>query len=373
MKVLHICSDFANQSIYNQMISNLNKFDIKQDIYVPVRSSEEVGKNVNNELKNTKYFYAHILTKLDRINYFGKIKKTTNFIDNNSSINDIDVIHAHFLFSDGGIAYQLYKKYNKPYVVAIRNTDLNLFFKYFLHLRPYVNKILKNASTIIFLSNAYKDLFINKYIPLSDKIEIEKKIRIIPNGIEDFWHHNSPCLPKSLDNFSILYVGNFTPNKNVLLTIYSVAKLRMKGFNVTLNILGGGGSDEKKIRKLSTMHDWINLYSKTNNKEVIKEVYRKSHIFCMPSKYETFGLVYIEALSQGLPIIYTRGQGVSGYFKEGVVGYSVIPCDVDDVVKKLELIINNYHTISLNTTKYSKEFMWDKIVNDYISIYNSLL
>ena len=44
----------------------------------------------------------------------------------------------------------------------------------------------------------------------------------------------------------------------------------------------------------------------------------------MPSRYETFGLVYGEAMSQGLPIIYSKGQGVDGYFKEGTVGYGVV-------------------------------------------------
>ncbi len=355
------------------MVSNLNKFDIEQIVFAPVRTSDEVGKNKSHELSNTQYFYAHILNKIDRINYFGKIRKIKNYIDDATSMEDIDVVHAHFLFSDGGVAYQLYKKYKIPYVVAIRNTDLNFFFKYFLHLRPYANKIIQNASKIIFLSNSYKDLFLRKYFVSFNKSIIEKKIKIIPNGIEDYWHYNSNDLPKLLDNFSILYVGNFTSNKNVLSTIKSVEKLRKNGFNIKLNILGGGGSDESKIINLSKIHDWINLYSKTNNKDEIKEVYRKSHIFCMPSKYETFGLVYIEALSQGLPIIYSKGQGVSGYFDEGIVGYGVNPCNVDDIVEKLELIINNYHSISSRTIKYSKEFMWNKIAQDYFDLYKIIL
>jgi glycosyltransferase involved in cell wall biosynthesis len=58
-------------------------------------------------------------------------------------------------------------------------------------------------------------------------------------------------------------------------------------------------------------------------KEKLLNNYRNSDIFIMPSYNETFGLVYIEAMSQGLPIIYTQNEGVDGYFKEGSVGYSV--------------------------------------------------
>ena len=66
----------------------------------------------------------------------------------------------------------------------------------------------------------------------------------------------------------------------------------------------------------------------------------------MPSFHETFGLVYIEAMSQGLPIIYTKGEGIDGYFKEATVGYSVNPKDVKNIVKKIEMIIHNYNKIS---------------------------
>lgn len=46
------------------------------------------------------------------------------------------------------------------------------------------------------------------------------------------------------------------------------------------------------------------------DKTKIIDVYRDSDIFVMPSKFETFGLVYVEALTQGLHLIYTKGQGL---------------------------------------------------------------
>ena len=61
----------------------------------------------------------------------------------------------------------------------------------------------------------------------------------------------------------------------------------------------------------------------------------ESDIFVMPSRYETFGLVYVEALSQGLPVIYTRGQGFDGQIPDGEVGYSVKCNDVNEIAEKL--------------------------------------
>jgi glycosyltransferase involved in cell wall biosynthesis len=372
LKVLHICSDFAKQSIYNQLVSRLDNKLSGQDIYIPVRTADEVGRCQNKELNNTQYHYAFILNKWDRFNYFGKIKKTTNFIDQIVSIKNVDIIHAHFLFSDGGIAYNLYKKYNIPYIVAVRNTDLNLFFKYFIHLRPFALKILKGATNIVFLSNAYKDAFLEKYVSNSDKSDFLKKIKVIPNGVEDYWLQNNVLLPKSKDNFSVLYVGDFTTNKNILLTINAVSKLRLKGLDISFNIIGGGGEDEEKIKQLATENEWIHLYPRTSKREELREIYRKSHVFCMPSRYETFGLVYIEALSQGLPIIYTIGQGVSGYFEDGAVGYGVKPNNEADIAEKIELIMNNFDSMSLNSPKFAQEFSWDNISKEYIDIYINL-
>jgi len=56
----------------------------------------------------------------------------------------------------------------------------------------------------------------------------------------------------------------------------------------------------------------------------------------MPSITETFGLVYAEALSQGLPVLYTRGQGFDRQFEEGEVGYAV-DC-FDDRMHKKQLL-----------------------------------
>lgn len=92
----------------------------------------------------------------------------------------------------------------------------------------------------------------------------------------------------------------------------------------------------------------------------------------MPSRYETFGLVYIEALSQGLPIIYTLGQGVSGYFEDGTVGYGVKPNNIGDIAEKIELIMNNFDSMSLDAPKFAQAFSWDSISKEYICIYKNL-
>jgi L-malate glycosyltransferase len=83
--------------------------------------------------------------------------------------------------------------------------------------------------------------------------------------------------------------------------------------------------------------------------------------------------VYIEALSQGLPIIYSKGQGVDGYFSDGEVGYACNPDDLNSIVGCAEKIIKNYSVISKNCFKSLNQFKWQNICRDYEDIYRSVL
>ena len=373
MKVLHICSDFSKQSIYNQMVTNLSIQGINQEVYVPVRTEEEIGKNQNRNLENVNYKYSFILNKLDRINYFGKINKIEKNLTTSIDVENCDVIHAHFLFSDGGVAFNLHKKYGIPYIVAIRNTDFNVFFKYFLHLRSFALDILKNASQIIFLTPKYYEYAFENYVPKKLHADFIKKTSIVPNGVNSFWLDNVNKRDVFLknDKITFLYVGDFSKNKNIQISIQALRKIYAEGKNIEFILVGGGGDYNTEIRKLILKHsNWIKLVERTNNLEELKRIYESADIFIMPSKYETFGLVYIEAMSQGLPIIYSRGQGVDGFFEDGEVGFSVRSGDADDLMQKLYLIINNYDKISTNCNLKSKNFSWVDISKRYIGIYN---
>src|SRR5699024_11069818 len=100
--------------------------------------------------------------------------------------------------------------------------------------------ILENADHVVFLSEAYKKRVIENYIPSAKRESLEKKVSIIPNGIDNFWFENLNK-PKKKDTNSyikLLQVGNIDKNKNVRTTVKVVEQLRAKGFNVELNLVG---------------------------------------------------------------------------------------------------------------------------------------
>ena len=95
----------------------------------------------------------------------------------------------------------------------------------------------------------------------------------------------------------------------------------------------------------------------------------------MLSKKETFGLVYIESLSQGTPIIYTKGEGIDGYFRDVQVWFTFYfnNCGFLTFKKKIELIFKDYNQISNNCINESKSFNWNELSRRYIKIYNNLM
>ena len=90
----------------------------------------------------------------------------------------------------------------------------------------------------------------------------------------------------------------------------------------------------------------------------------------MPSRTETFGLVYVEAISQGLPVIYSKGEGFDGWFSDGEVGYGIHCQAYIGLYEQIKNIM--LHNIKI-TPNSIKQFSWEVINEKYMSIYNEIL
>ncbi|MFI8577869.1 glycosyltransferase family 4 protein [Rossellomorea aquimaris] len=374
MRILHICSYYIGNKLYMSLINSLSKHQFHQEVFVPVRTIEHIGKNkIDNHVSSINYIYSNILGKYDRYFYFNKVRKQMKVVEEKILNDPIDLIHAHTLFSDGGTAYKLNKKHGINYIVNVRNTDINYFYKYGIHLRPFMYKILINSEAIVFISHAYKDDMLSK-LPQRIFKKIEDKCMVIPNGINDYWHQNNMVQESNRlkeNKIRLLFIGAINNNKNLTSVIRACSELNSHGYDVLLNVVGDGPLESycRRVCKELNMSDSVIFHGYVSEMDVIKNIMKNSDIFIMPSFKETFGLVYIEAMSQGLPLIYTKRQGIDGFFKEGVVGYSVEPENIVEIVESVKLIISDYSRVTKECISKSKEFTWEKITSEYKSIY----
>jgi glycosyltransferase involved in cell wall biosynthesis len=285
---------------------------------------------------------------------------------------NFDLTHAHFLYSDGAVALQLAQLHGVPYVVTVRNTDVNVFMRYRPDLAPLCWKIAAHARRIIFISPAYRELLLER-APDGLRESLRSKACIVPNGVGNSWlEHagNDQIRAANGQSLRLLYVGDFSRNKNIATTIRAAALLN-RSRATTLTLVGGGGDGEREIDALlaTGSYPFVTRLQRVEDQSALAAIYRRHDIFVMPSFLETFGVVYIEALSQGLPIVFSRGQAVDGYFPPGTVGEAVDPRDAESVRRAVAAIAERLDAVRPQCVAAARDFAWPSIARRYVDLY----
>lgn len=361
MKVLHVCSYYGDK-FYEKMLEKqiLNRIDAQ--IYFP----RKIGTTFDRS--DVHVTTQAIFDKLDRIFFNRKINKSYKYLLNSLNVTEFDCIHAHTLFTDGAVALKLKTNLRLPYVITVRNTDINYFFKYRINLWKQGRDILSNASKIICLSKTYKMKLIEIYKKMGwDAESIDKKIEIIPNGVDDYFLENKNSNCKVPDSpIKILTVGIISKNKNQLKVCQAIES---SGYEYEYIIVGK--AKQKRYLKKIMSYDFVNIIPFLSKEKLIS-YYRSCDIFVLVSKLESFGLVYVEAMSQNMPLIFSENQGFNGQFNQGSVGYSVDSSDELEIAKKIEKILSNRKKFSKNFSKVDK-FSWENIVFKQTKIYQEII
>ena len=159
----------------------------------------------------------------------------------------------------------------------------------------------------------------------------------------------------------------------MLRLIKAILKIKEYIPNIHLDLVGGKGRQEKKIIKFVKKYpDVLFYYGEIFDRGKLQDIYSKNSVFAMPSIHETFGLVYLEALSQNLSILYTRNEGVDGLF-DVKVGEAVDPTSIDEIAKALLMILNNREAYVDNTKINFDSYRWSTIADLYMSLYSDLI
>lgn len=373
MKVLHICNDFCGSKVHANLYAELDKQGIQQTVYTYYRDASLAGKN-SFEGEATEFVYRPILSTYHRILYHKKIRDVYNDLERQlaASLQTYDLAHATTLFSDGAVALRLYKKYGVPYIVTVRNTDINEFLGYAPHTWEMGRKVLRGARKIVFISKAPMEKFCRHMAIKGLLSEISHKFVIQPNGIEDYWL-DRVCVDEKNLSHNIIYVGKFDLNKNVVRLIKAVLCLRNNYPDIHLHIVGGDGLEQKKVLKLVDGNkECLTYHGKIFDKDKLAQLFRQCSIFAMPSIFETFGLVYIEALSQGLSVLYTKDQGIDGLLDERV-GEKVNALSTQSIADGLlKMLVNRNNYFSHEVVDF-EQFRWSLIAKRYMSLYESVL
>ncbi|ENU32063.1 hypothetical protein F991_00045 [Acinetobacter sp. CIP-A165] len=350
-----------------ELISSMCKKDyIKQLIYIPIRRSQDY--NVNS-FRSDNVVFEYFNYRFNFFRFFPIFKIFLVFFGFllKKGWRNCDLIIAHNFWSDGMVAFLNSLIFKTPYVLVLRNTDINIFIPRLKHYHWLMKILIKRSEGLIFVNKKYMSDFETKYPHLYC---MSDNINFICNGVNRFWLENSGGFLNNSRSDTLIFVGAFNENKNIKFIISAVENCLKRNPELKLILVGGDESDLKKILKNKQIPGFVTVCGRINDLVVLKELYQKSKIFIMPSYFETFGLVYIEALMQGCSVIHSKGQGIDGIFDEDFIK-AVDPYDLNEISNAIEYLIANFERKSNDTKFYqnlNSSFNWDKIADQYIRV-----
>ncbi|MBN1377690.1 MAG: glycosyltransferase [Gammaproteobacteria bacterium] len=287
-----------------------------------------------------------------------------------------DILHLHAPNLLAALASLLIG--NKPKLVVHWHTDI--VGKGWLGqlVAPLEHLMLKKATTIIATSQRYAE----SSKPLQPFLE---KVRIVPLGVTPpKLNQMKTTLPSRLDEFVagrklILSVGRLTAYKGFSVLIESAKYLPD---NVAIIIAGGGelASDLARLIKSKSLENKLLLAGRVSQEE-LTALYLNAELFCLPSIFrsEAFGVVQLEAMAYGLPIVATNieGSGVPWVNEHNVSGINVVPNNAAELAAACEYIINNpelRHKLSQNALeRYKSNFTEELFIQNSLAIYKEIL
>jgi len=265
------------------------------------------------------------------------------------------------------------KLFRKKVIFHLHGSDFDQFM-FAKKNKYFISKVLKVPDKNIILSKNWYEEFL-KLIP-------QEKLILIPNAI-DTRSFSQSCSSKNHSSIiNILFVGSVGERKGLKILGDAIHLLKGQGVdNFTVDIIG----DEEKVGELIEINQYynnldINKFFKFHGTKYGKDkidYFKNANIFVLPSWHESFGIVNLEAMAAGLPVISTYVGAVPEYIVEGENGFLFKPGDSHKLAYYLKILINNsdkrYEMGMRNIKKVKEQFDWEIISHKISNLYKSLI
>lgn len=290
--------------------------------------------------------------------------------------NSYDIIHIHFPNPIASLAPYLFKTRAKIVIhwhCDIVKKEQQLLKKFY---NPFQKWILNRASRIIGTSEKYTSYS-------TDLKTYQNKVTVIPIGIDtSYLQVNDQLVAEIKQKYNgkkiVFSLGRLTYYKGFQFLIEATKYLDED----TVVLLGGCGEQEKELKDLAKtlqLENKLFFLGRVSEKD-LGSYYKAADLFCLPSpiRTEAFGVVLLEAMSMGLPIVACKieGSGVSWVNSDGVTGYNVPVCNSRAMADAIKKILNNTELkekFGRNAKeRYNSEFTKEKMIESIKDLYEGL-
>lgn len=262
-----------------------------------------------------------------------------------------DVVYSHFVLNSSAAAV-LKKKYDLPFVAIEHSSEL---------VKDKLTGIIE-AQAIEAYKSADKLISVSDYLKRRLKERFGVDSEVVPNMLgPEFILSDLQKRQNQTGKVRFISVGALIPRKGYIELIEAFSKANIDREKWQLDIIGYGDLRKTINNQIERMglSENINLLGPKTKTEIIK-IMVESDVFVLNTKKETFGVVYIEALSQGLPCIATECGGAEGIIGDED-GINIKVSDENSLVEAIEYMYYNYRKYNSNEIrlrniqKYSPE------------------
>ncbi|MFB6186099.1 MAG: glycosyltransferase family 4 protein [Halobacteriaceae archaeon] len=237
-------------------------------------------------------------------------------------------------------------------------TPADYLLKFFFYPMNVVMDYLagNEGDEIVAISNHAKDDLVNTF-----NFD-ETSVHMIPHGVntDRFYPREEDCSKTNAEKTTLLYVGRIGPRKGLDLVLYAISEI---GDNDLEFLVAGTGRHENHLKSLATE---LNIASQVKflgyiPNDELPSLYSSADVFVLPSRYEGFGLVLLEAMACGTPVIGANAGGIPTVDRE-----------VESFIDAISLLVENEDKRSkmqMKARNYALNNSWEEIVYEVEQLY----
>ena len=322
----------------------------------------------------------HNISKSALYDVLPKLSGELEFFRNEEHMT-YDIVHSHYWIS-GVLGLMLNASWNAYHVItyhtlgAVKKISCPLEKASELRLTNE-KKLAKHCDRIIVPTQKDKDYLTQHYDAYSDNI------RIVPCGanLKRFKPQDKISarrqLTLPLNDPMILYVGRFAPIKGLDRLLKSFNRITRSSRSV-LVMVGGDGERSFMAQQLKNKAMALHIqdrliFAGRVDQEILPLYYNAADVLVMPSYYESFGLVALEALACGTPVVTAAVGAMEQIIKDGVTGYVVSDSDPHHFSDCIEAVLEKQNRFSPSKIRASvSEFTWARSASLLLDAYRSV-
>jgi glycosyltransferase involved in cell wall biosynthesis len=289
-----------------------------------------------------------------------------------------DVVHAHsHRYGHVWEASAVAKRLGVPFVVTPHyhppDPDEPLWQRSFLRLQDagFGVAVYRRAAAIL-ASTEQERARLSEFAP-------RDRIRLIPDAIAlGEWQRPSGPLPRGLPERYVLYAGRIAVNKGLPTLVDALARIPAAR-RVPLVLMGHDWGQreivERRARDAGVFPD-LHWLGHLQDPEQYRAVFRRASAFVLPSDWEAFGIVLLEAMAAGIPIVATAVGGMPEVLDHGRCGQLVPARDPESLSRAILLALEGEasHRADVRAARdWVRRFDWDRIVDEYRDLYGRLI